>query len=857
MGIGLGDADFSDLEIISFKPGFINKVTNVSMLTTIQSKLVDMLNVKKVTEESTTGLSDFIVEQESLQRDIVFLVDGSDETLSGFPAIKSFIKHVIKTLTVGENRDRVAVVQYSGDPQTHFSFNTYKDSQDVLTTVQQLQHKGGGPLNTGAALEYVRTNAFTDSTGSRRREGVPQILILLNGGRSQDDVASAAAALKEDNVFTFCVGTKNSDILELQTIAQIPSYAFGLRNFEDIGRIHQQLVSFVKRVPRQPRSKPLTVLDSISRDIVFLLDGSNESKPTFNDMKDFVLGIVAELHINTNKDHVAVAQYSNTAQIHFDLGRFSTADMVVDAIRGLSHKGGSPNNIGAALQYVREYIFTPDTGSRRLEDVPQILFVLSNERSADDIRAPVTKLKEIGVIIIAIGTANADTLELQTMSHNAKYALSVINYKDLPTAKEGVLSLLKEAPHHLEQSSPMESFDSRKNDVVFLIDGSYDSRNGFEAIRQFIENMAENLNLDENRDQVAVVQYSRNSTVNFYLNSYSWKTDVINSIRTMRHKYGRHLNLGKALEFVRDNVFAASVGGRRENLVPQYLFVFSGGRSRDDVRGPAQSLKTNGIKTFTIGTKNADTLEMQNISFTPSHYFSVTSFTHLPSIHQSLKAILKDVEETTGYTSAVGTSTITKLDLHGPADVVFLIAGSVDMQAKEGPVLNFVREFVNEIEVGPSNVQVAFIQYNTEVTTDFLLNTYAKKDDLITHLNNVKLKGGATVNTGVALDYVKNNVFTASSGSRAQKGIPQSLIVLSGSKSEDNVSDSVKRLKDAGIVLYSIGMHDTNQQEMEKIAHSAETKYFIKEISDFPLVTQRLLSAVLSRKGTINPAVGK
>lgn len=191
--------------------------------------------------------------------------------------------------------------------------------------------------------------------------------------------------------------------------------------------------------------------------------------------------------------------------------------------------------------------------------------------------------------------------------------------------------------------------ESQKNDVVFLIDGSYDSRNGFEEIRSFMEKTVESLNLGYDRDQMAVVQYSRDATVNFYLNSYSSKNDVLNSIRTMRHKLGRPLNIGKALEFVRENVFSASVGGRHADLVPQYLYVFSGGRSGDDVRGPAQSLKDNGIKTFSIGTENADTLEMQTISYTPAHYFYVTNYNNLQSLDPSLGAMLRGTKETTEF----------------------------------------------------------------------------------------------------------------------------------------------------------------------------------------------------------------
>lgn len=190
--------------------------------------------------------------------------------------------------------------------------------------------------------------------------------------------------------------------------------------------------------------------------------------------------------------------------------------------------------------------------------------------------------------------------------------------------------------------------------MVFLIDGSYDSRNGFEAIRRFIETFIGSLNLNENRDQVAVVQYSRDATVNFYLNSYSSKNDVLSSIRTMSHKLGRPLNIGKAITFVRDNVFDASVGGRRAESVSRYLFVFSGGRSGDDVRESAQSLKETGIKTVSFGTKNADTLEMQTISYTPGHFFYVTNFDKLQSIQPSVEATMRGTQETTEFPSIIG-----------------------------------------------------------------------------------------------------------------------------------------------------------------------------------------------------------
>ncbi|XP_037832063.1 collagen alpha-3(VI) chain-like [Kryptolebias marmoratus] len=563
---------------------------------------------------------------------------------SEFDAVLGFVERMVEKLNVDERKDQVSVVQYSKEPSVDFYLNTHQTQQSVAENVKNLRHKGGSPLNTGAALNFVRDNIFTASSGSRRQQGVPQTLVLLTGGRSSDDVRNAAENLKVMGVTVIVVGMKDADILEMQSISQ-EADVFLAADSSDLSAIGQQILSTTVRNVNVVTT--LASSDPNRRDVVFLLDGSDDSQRRFPDITDFIQKIVRDLNIGANRDRVAVVQYSNTAETNFNLNRYVSENDVVDAVGGLAHKGGYPKNIGAALQHVREQAFTPESGSRIQQGVPQILILLSGGRSGDDIRTPVKVLKEMGVISVVIGTTDADTLELQTISHEPKYALSVSDYEELPTVKQDVMALLRETSHHVVHSGPTVASDSKKSDVVFLIDGSNDSMNGFEEIRAFIEQIVETLNVSSVGDQVAVVQYSRDATVNFYLNSYSSKNDVLGSIRTMRHKLGRPLNIGKALEFVRNNVFAASVGGRRADMVPQYLFVFSGGRSGDDVRGSAQSLKDNEIKAFSFGTKNADTLEMQTISHTPGHYFYVPSYDNLQSIYSSVMARLEDTQETT------------------------------------------------------------------------------------------------------------------------------------------------------------------------------------------------------------------
>lgn len=191
------------------------------------------------------------------------------------------------------------------------------------------------------------------------------------------------------------------------------------------------------------------------------------------------------------------------------------------------------------------------------------------------------------------------------------------------------------------------------------------------------------------------------------------------------------------------------------------------------------------------------------------------------------------------------------------ADIVFLLDGSDSVRGRERQILEFVREFVKQIEIGPRKVQFALTQYSTDPTAEFLLNTYSVKADVLHHLSNVRLKGGQTVNTGAALDFVKNNVFTVSSGSRNQQDVPQILVLFNGRKSDDDVQGAGDSLRNAGIVLYTIGLNNADKLEVEELAHSPTGHFFIKESAQFPLVREQLLLAIASQNTSVTPAVGE
>lgn len=173
----------------------------------------------------------------------MFLLDGSDNTRNGFPEIKLFVKSIVESISVGESQDRVSVVQFADNAEVNFDLNSHKAKNDVLNAIDNLRHKGGRRLNIGGALQFVRHSVFTSSTGSRRLEGVPQILILLSTKPSTDNVRNSAYALKEHEIVSVGVGVGDAKLSELELIAFKPGFIYNVTDFSKLPSIHSQLVA--------------------------------------------------------------------------------------------------------------------------------------------------------------------------------------------------------------------------------------------------------------------------------------------------------------------------------------------------------------------------------------------------------------------------------------------------------------------------------------------------------------------------------------------------------------------------------------------------------------------------------------
>uniref|UniRef100_A0A665UX23 Collagen, type VI, alpha 3 n=1 Tax=Echeneis naucrates TaxID=173247 RepID=A0A665UX23_ECHNA len=876
--IGTKRSDYKEMGEITNRASlniYALSVSEFTDLPKVQQQLQSSVEavVSKVTPETPTVLVD------TAQKDIVFLLDGSDGTRNGFPAMRDFVEKVVEKLNVGENKDRVSVVQYSRDANVNFYLNTYTRKEDIVDSIRGLKHKGGRPLNTGAALQYVRDNVFTDSSGSRRLQGVPQMLVLLNGGRSFDSVDAPASALKQQGIYVIGIGTGGSDSKELQKISYQPNLALSVSDYSDLPTVQEQLSSAMSTVLL--RATPVTPTVTVEkrlpgRDIVFLLDGSDDTRTGFPAMRDFVQRVVETLSVDDSTDRVSVVQYSRDPTVQFYLNTYTTKGEILDTLRDLRPKGGRPLNTGAALQYLRDNVFTASAGSRRLEGVPQILILLSGGRSFDRVEEPASALKQLGVLTFAIGSRSSDSRELQSISHDRSYALSVSEFTDLPKVQQQLQSSVEAVVSKVTPETPTVLVDTAQKDIVFLLDGSDGTRNGFPAMRDFVEKVVEKLNVGENKDhRVSVVQYSRDPTVQFYLNTYTTKGEILDTLRDLRPKGGRPLNTGAALQYLRDNVFTASAGSRRLEGVPQILILLSGGRSFDRVEEPASALKQLGVLTFAIGSRSSDSRELQSISHDRSYALSVSEFTDLPKVQQQLQSSVEAVvSKVTPETPTVLGMFILRfcslcIGFHylssclfsvdtAQKDIVFLLDGSDGTRNGFPAMRDFVEKVVEKLNVGENKDRASVVQYSRDANVNFYLNTYTRKEDIVDSIRGLKHKGGRPLNTGAALQYVRDNVFTDSSGSRRLQGVPQMLVLLNGGRSFDSVDAPASALKQQGIYVIGIGTGGSDSKELQKISYQPNLALSVSDYSDLPTVQEQLSSAmstVLLRATPVTPTV--
>lgn len=141
----------------------------------------------------------------------------------------------------------------------------------------------------------------------------------------------------------------------------------------------------------------------------------------------------------------------------------------------------------------------------------------------------------------------------------------------------------------------------------------------------------------ESQTRVGAVTFGNDVKLEFGLNSYQEKDDVLDAISKIRFSGGNTFT-DKAISYVTGNMFKDENGGRKG--AADIIIVLTDGRSSNNAKTiiEAEKARQSGATVFAIGVGAADESELAQIASKPTHQFKfmVTDFAALDSIKLEL-----------------------------------------------------------------------------------------------------------------------------------------------------------------------------------------------------------------------------
>ncbi|XP_051922647.1 collagen alpha-6(VI) chain [Hippocampus zosterae] len=769
--------------------------------------------------------------------DLVFMVDGSWSIgTENFERIRQFLSTLVNSFDVGPDRVRMALVQYSTTPRTEFLLNTFQKKAEILQYVSTLPYMGGG-THTGQGLDFMLSKHFVEEAGSRANQNVAQIAVVITDGKSQDDVESHATELKKKGIVLYAIGIKDADEDQLREIASEPhsQYVYSVSDFAALQGISQSiaqtLCTTVEEVKRQLLQVSQECAKATIADVVFLVDGSSSiGISNFQEVRGFLRSVVSGFDVGPDKVRVGLAQYANEPFQEFLLKDHMDKKSLLATLDKFPYRTGGTET-GKAIDFIRTQFFTEGAGSRMNQRVPQIAVVITDGDSADDVVEASRRLRQHGVIVYAIGVGQANMAELEAIANRPSdnFRFFIDSFQALQKLSEGLLQTVCTSMENQRQA-----LSERFSDIFILVDSGL-SQAEFQQVRSLLIRLTNQLTFGLSAHRLGLAEYGQDTKVEFLLNTHQTNEETSAALRRFRLrklKPNEPRNLGAALEYARLNIFTSQAGSRADQGVQQFLVVLSGKDSDDDVDKQSRLLKAEGVKVVGLSL-GASIPQMRVVASSPSIVYQ-SPVNVLPS----LKATFEDQELPANLTDECKGAKL--------ADIVFIIdeSGSIGTPNFQ-LVRTFLHSVVSGLDVAPTKVRVGIVMYSDKAKAQVYLNTFDDKSELLSFIKIMPYHGGGT-NTGVALNFTREHVFTKERGSRKNKGIQQVAVVITDGKSQDDVSNAAVALRRAGVKIYTVGVKNANRAQLVKMASHPPSKhiFIVDSFSKLQALEQKLQNIV-------------
>ncbi len=187
------------------------------------------------------------------------------------------------------------------------------------------------------------------------------------------------------------------------------------------------------------------------------------------------------------------------------------------------------------------------------------------------------------------------------------------------------------------------------------------------------------------------------------------------------------------------------------------------------------------------------------------------------------------------------------LEVEVQADIVLLVDGSYSIGlANFAKVRAFLEVLANSFDIGPNKVQISLVQYSRDPHTEFALNKHHDSAAVLKAVRTFPYRGGST-NTGKAMTYVREKIFIPARGAR--DNVPRVMVLITDGKSSDSFKDPAKKLREADVEIFAVGVKDAVRSELEAIANTpADNHVFeVEDFDSFQRISKELTTSICLR----------
>ncbi|XP_035692568.1 uncharacterized protein LOC118427037 [Branchiostoma floridae] len=558
-------------------------------------------------------------------------------------------------------------------------------------------------------------------------------------------------------------------------------------------------------------------------DIVFIVDGTGSvGLENFERMKTFIGQLFAYLDIGENAVRVSIVQYAAQARTEFFLDQYYDLQEAQDAVDGIEYMGGYTLT-GKAIDFATNLHFDLRKGARA--DVTKIAVVITDGRSYDDVNRPARRMRQAGIVTIAVGVGNnLDRDQLTAIAGDPKTLLSLDGFDRLQDLTTSLPTMLCDVG--TSQQIVVSICITTIYDTNLLNANSSDSTALFQ---QVVQGLTTTFASSPGIAAVQPIGFAPGcggvvSTVQCAVAPFALET-VSNTFQTLQ------VNLGD-LTIVPAETTVVSAASRTTVIVTVELTL--------DYTVDLQDTSSQAYIDLSVTIENAvlqvfaaNPADIQSVSITsvaPGASATTTSVTvSVVTLGANVDVTTQIIVNTTAAGVQLGnlpvvSSTVgdTTPPCSAVADIVFIVdgTGSVGLENFER-MKTFIRQLFAYLDIGENAVRVSIVQYAAQARTEFFLDQYYDLQEAQDAVDGIEYMGGYTL-TGKAIDFATNLHFDLRKGARAD--VTKIAVVITDGRSYDDVNRPARRMRQAGIVTIAVGVgNNLDRDQLTAIAGDPKT----------------------------------